>query len=287
MATHPRAGLAQLSPSAVWAAGAPAQHQVFANVVYQSAYSRDARLDIYQRREPGPHPTILFMHGGFWAAGAKETSLLSLIPWLEMGWNVVNVEYRRAPVAPAPAAVQDCRCALRFIAAHAEIYGVDAGRIVLSGESAGGHLALLTGMIPKDPELDAECDGDPLPRAAAILNWYGVADVADVIEGPHKSDLAAQWVAGLPNPAEIARRLSPLGYVRPGLPPVLTVHGDSDVKVPYDHAVRLHKALAAANVPNRLVTVPNAAHGGFTAEARTKIYLAIREFLSQHGLGAA
>ena len=67
-----------------------------------------------------PQPTVVYFHGGFWAAGSKEGSLMSLIPWMEMGCNVVNVEYRLARVAPAPAAVEDGLCALRFLAAQAK-----------------------------------------------------------------------------------------------------------------------------------------------------------------------
>ena len=75
----------------------------------------------------------MYFHGGFWAAGAKENSVMALVPWLEMGWNVVNVEYRLARVAPAPAAVEDALCALRFLAAQAETYHVDVQRIVVTG----------------------------------------------------------------------------------------------------------------------------------------------------------
>jgi dipeptidyl aminopeptidase/acylaminoacyl peptidase len=89
----------------------------------------------------------------------------------------------------------------------------------------------------------------------------------------------------MPNREDIARRVSPLTYVRAGLPPILTVHGDADTTVPYQHGVRLHEALSKAGVTNQLVTVPGGRHGNFTLEERTKIYSAIREFLAKNGLG--
>ena len=92
---------------------------------------------------------MIHFHGGFWAAGTTEASQMYLIPWFEMGWNIVNVEYRLARVAQAPAAMEDCLCALRFVAAQAETYNFDVNRIVSMGESAGGHLALTSGMIPE------------------------------------------------------------------------------------------------------------------------------------------
>ena len=158
---------------------------------------------------------------------------MSLIPWMEMGWNVVNVEYRLARVAPAPAAVEDCLCALRYLAAQAKTYNIDVNRLVVTGESAGGHLTLTSAMIPESAGLDRQCAGNtPVPKVAAAINWFGITDVADVIDGPNKANLAVTWLGSLPNKDEIARRVSPLTYVRPGLPPILTIHGDKDRSCP-------------------------------------------------------
>jgi acetyl esterase/lipase len=279
--------VAQLTPSAEWAAHAANQYQIFPNVTYLTASNYEAKLDVYARRgATTPQPTIIYFHGGFWAAGNKEGALMSLIPWLEMGWTVVNVEYRLARVALAPAAVEDCLCALRFVAAQAKTYNIDTARIVLTGESAGGHLTLTTGMIPENAGLDRECAGaTPIPRVAAMINWFGITDVADVIDGPHKANLAVTWLGSLPNKDEIAKRVSPLTYVRPGLPPILTIHGDMDQLVPYEEAVRLHTALTRAGVPNQLLTIPGGRHGNFTPEERTRIFATIREFLAKNGLG--
>jgi acetyl esterase/lipase len=287
VAASSKAGFAQLAPAAEWAAHAANQYQIFPNITYLTASNYEAKMDIYARRgATTPQRTIVYFHGGFWAAGNKEGSLMSLMPWLEMGWTVVNVEYRIARVALAPAAVEDCLCALRFVAAQAKTYNIDTARIVLTGESAGGHLTLTTGMIPESAGLDRECAGTtPIPKVAAMINWFGITDVADVIDGPHKANLAVTWFGGLPNKDEIAKRVSPLTYVRPGLPPILTIHGDMDQLVPYDEAVRLHAALTRAGVTNQLLTIPGGRHGNFTPEERTKIFSTIREFLAKNGLG--
>ena len=281
------ASIAQVS-SAEWAAHAANQYQIFPNITYLTASNYEAKMDIYARRGvTTPQRTIVYFHGGFWAAGNKEGALMSLIPWLEMGWTVVNVEYRLARVALAPAAVEDCLCALRFVAAQAKTYNIDTTRIVLTGESAGGHLTLTTGMIPESVGLDRECAGNtPIPKVAAMINWFGITDVADVIDGPHKANLAVTWLGSLPNKDEVAKRVSPLTYVRPGLPPILTIHGDMDQLVPYDEAVRLHAALTKAGVINQLLTIPGGRHGNFTPEERTKIFSTIREFLAKNGLGS-
>lgn len=276
---------AQLSPGATWAAHAANEFQVVPNITYLTANNYEDKLDIYQRRNATePQPTLIYIHGGGWVNGSKEASQMSLIPWLEMGWNVVNVEYRLARVSLAPAAVEDCLCALRWVAAHAADHHIDTSRLVITGESAGGHLALTTGMIPESAGLDRECPGVPLPKPAAIINWYGITDVADLLDGPNRKSYAVAWLSSMPNREEIARRVSPLTYVRTGLPPILTIQGDADPTVPYTHGVRLKEALTKADVPNELLTIPGGKHGGFTPEERTRIFATIRQFLSKHGL---
>ncbi len=286
-AAVPPAGLAQLSAPATWATHAANEYQTFPNITYLTANNYEAKLDVYKRRDAtGPQPTLIWIHGGGWTGGTKESALMSLMPWFEMGWNVVNVEYRLARVSLAPAAVEDCLCALRWVAAQAKTYDFDTSRLVVSGDSAGGHLALTTGMIPESAGLDRECPGVPLPKVAAIVNWYGITDVNDLLDGPNRKSYAVAWLGSMPNREEIAKRVSPLTYVRHGLPPILTIQGDADPTVPYSHSVRLHEALRAADVPNQLLTIPGGKHGGFTPEERTKIYVTIREFLAANGINS-
>jgi acetyl esterase/lipase len=263
-------------------------YRVTPNVTYLSIAGQDLKLDVYRRNAQGPQPTLVYMHGGFWVAGNKEGQIMSLVPWMEMGWNVINVEYRLGPGTPAPGAVEDCLCALRFLTAQAQLtaYNIDPAKIVVMGESAGGHLALALGMIPDSAGLDGECtDGrTPLPKVAAVLNWFGIYDVPDVIDGPNKQGAAMRWFGSLPNKMEIAKRVSPVTYVRAGLPPIMTIHGDKDNVVPYQHAVRLKADLDRLGVPNQLVTIPGKGHGGFSAEERTMIYREIRTFLTKNGI---
>lgn len=279
--------LAQLSAPATWAAHAANQYQIYPNITYLTANNYEAKVDVYSRRDTtGPQPTLIWIHGGGWTGGTKESSLMSLMPWFEMGWNVVNVEYRLARVSLAPAAVEDCLCALRWVAAQAKTYQFDTSRLVVSGDSAGGHLALATGMIPESAGLDRQCPGVPLPKVAAIINWYGITQVGDILDGPDRKSYAVAWLGSLPNREEIAKRVSPLTYVRPGLPPILTIHGDADPTVPYTQAVRLHEALKNAGVSNELLTIPGGKHGGFTPEERTRIFVTIRNFLEKNGLNS-
>ncbi len=275
---------AQLSDRATWAAQAANNYMVAPNITYLTANNYEAKLDVYRRRGVNSAPTLINIHGGGWVGGTKEGALMALMPWFELGWNVVNVEYRMARVSPAPAAVEDCLCALRWVAANAKQYGIDTNRLVVTGDSAGGHLALTTGMIPESAGLDRQCPGVPLPKVAAIINWYGITDVADLLEGENLKTYAVAWLGSRTDRVEVARRLSPLTYVRAGLPPVLTIHGDADPTVPYAHATRLDAELKKAGVATQLVTIPGGKHGNFTPEERVRIFGAIREFLAKHQL---
>lgn len=284
--------LAQLSPTAEWATHAQNQYQVTANVTYLTATGYESKLDVYRRRDATtPQPTMIFYHGGGWIAGSKEASLMSIMPWLEMGWNVVNVEYRLARTALAPAAVEDALCALRFVVAQAKTYNIDAAKIVVSGESAGGHLALAAGMIPASAGLTNICAGggfassdNAVPKVAAIINWYGITDLNDMLAGPNARSYAVQWLGSAADRHEVAKSVSPITYVRAGLPPILSIQGDADPIVPYSQNVRLRDRLTKAGATNELVTVPGGGHGNFKPEERTKIYVKIREFLAKNGL---
>ena len=283
---------AQLSTTADWAAHAQNQYAVAANITYLTASGYESKLDIYRRRDvQTPQPTLVFYHGGGWIGGTKEASFMSVMPWLEMGWNVVNVEYRMARHAEAPAAVEDALCALRYVVNNAKTNNIDSSKIVVSGESAGGHLALAVGMIPSTAGLTAICAGGGftgnetnVPKVAAIINWYGISDVNDMLAGPNARSYAVQWVGSGKNRDDVAKAVSPLTYVRAGLPPILTIHGDADPIVPYSHATRLRDALSKATASNELFTIPGGGHGNFNPMQRTQAYVKIRDFLAKNGL---
>jgi acetyl esterase/lipase len=288
-------GQAQTASSDKWVDYASGEYEILPNITYSIANNTELKLDLYMPRNRGtPIPTLILFHGGGWVEGQKERNVLQLLPYLSLGWAVVNVQYRLARNSLAPAAVEDCRCALRWATSHANRYNFDTSKIVLTGGSAGGHLALITGMLPERSVFDRRCPtGDstrwreatePPVRVAAIVNWFGITDVAELIDGPNAKHYAIEWFGSLPNREEIARQVSPINYVRRGLPPVMTIHGDGDDIVPYSQAVRLHTALDEAGVPNQLVTVRGAGHGGFSRSDLVSGFAAIREFLRKHGI---
>jgi len=282
---------AQLSSTAEWAVHAQNEYIVQANVTYLTASGYEAKLDVYRRRTTTPQPTLVFYHGGGWISGTKEAAFMSIMPWLEMGWNVVNVEYRMARVALAPAAVEDAQCALRFVVNQAKNYNIDTNRIVVSGESAGGHLALAVGMIPASAGFTNICAGGgftgsdtSVPKVAAIINWFGITDVAEMLAGPNARAYAQEWLGSIPNRDAVAKSVSPITYVRADLPPILSIQGDQDPIVPYSQNVRLRDALVKAGAKAELFPIPGGGHGNFKPEERSRAYQKIREFLAANGL---
>lgn len=272
--------------SAEFAAWVSSQYRVSPNITYKTASNTEQKLDVYWHRgESAPRPTVIYIHGGGWVGGSKESSVLAIAPYLEMGFNAVNVEYRLGRIALAPAAVEDCRCALRWVIRNAETYGFDTSKLVLTGRSAGGHLSLTTGMLQTAAGFDAECIGSGEPQVAAIVNHYGITDVADLMAGqPNEKSYTVRWLGSLTNRKQIADAVSPIHHVRKDLPPILTIHGDADKIVPYSHAVELHKRLKAAGTENQLHTVTGGGHGGFSPEHVAVIDKTIRTFLARHDL---
>jgi dipeptidyl aminopeptidase/acylaminoacyl peptidase len=149
-------------------------------------------------------------------------------------------------------------------------------------------------MLPPNSIFDRQCPTsenmrwnsgtEPQLNVAAIINWFGITDVEELIDGPNAKHYAIEWFGSMSNRKELAQQLSPISYVRSGLPPIITIHGDEDDIVPYTQAVRLHAALDNAGVPNKLVTIHGAKHDGFNRQALINSFTAIREFLRKNNI---
>jgi acetyl esterase/lipase len=257
------------------------------NIVYKRAHGQDIKLDVISIDPPSQRrPTLLYIHGGGWVNGTKGSVTLAPLPYLLKGMNVVNIDYRLAEDSLAPAAVEDSRCAFRWIFRHAKQYGFDTDKIVIAGESAGGHLALIAAMLEPSAGFDNECpaqEGDVPLKAAAVVSYSGPTDVSDLLDGAHQQWFAHQWFGSLPNRADWARRLSPVSYVRQDLPPIIQAHGDQDPYVPYSQVVHLHQLLDRAKVPNELITLPGQIHG-WAVEKELPVEEKVFELLKKYGV---
>lgn len=276
LALLPLAALALAAQTAPAAVHLPEGVTVQENVPYDT-YPQTV-MDIYKPAGAGLHPAMIVIHGGGWTGGTKAAMVAAWVNrYLEKGFVVANVEYRLAAVATAPAAVEDALKAANFFLSNAKKYGADPKRVAVTGGSAGGHLALMVGLTPRSAKL-----GKPA-KVRAVVNFYGITDVDDQLHGPNERKYATTWVPESPDRTALARRVSPMTYVRKDVPPVLTLHGDADATVPYQHGVNLTKALNDAGAQAEMIPVPMGAHG-FPKETLDRLYPQIFEFLKKHGV---
>jgi acetyl esterase/lipase len=269
-------------------APAPPGYKVEGNVIYGPLPAQ--RLDVLYPDGAGPGgsqilPGVIFFHGGGWTGSDKTGAPFWVNRYLSHGFVVATVEYRRADGsaigAIAPAAVEDALLAAKWFWDHLDYYHVDRTKYVVSGGSAGGHLALMVGMATAAAQAGPVNPTDF--RIAAIVNGYGPTDVADLIR--RNISFAIKWLpANTPDRDAIAARMSPMTYVRKDIPPLLTVQGDGDTTVPVDQNQKLLTALTAVGAEASLHLEAGAGHG-FTDSSWLRVEKVIFDFLTSHGIG--
>lgn len=225
---------------------------------------------------PGARPVVVFIHGGAWREGSRRVwessegedfaALRAVL--LDRGWATVSVDYRLTDVAPMPAQLDDVEAALGWVHAHADRYGLDATRVAVIGDSAGGHLAQLVGTTRQERETGRVADSGGRCRIVAVVSYYGVSDlrrlVADRVaagcgEGESGEASPEGRLLGvdpaLPSSAAVADAASPLAHVSPAAAPTLLFHGKQDCLVPDAQSRRVAAALKRAGVPTEVVLV--------------------------------
>jgi acetyl esterase/lipase len=149
------------------------------------------------------------------------------------------------------------------------------------GSSAGAHLALLAGMMEGKSDIDLPACG-PVPRAAAIIDFYGPSDLRPESLGAWRSPSITKWIGEGADVAALAARMSPLTLVRKGQPPVFIVHGDADEVVPIQSSKMLKEALDRAGVPSEFHVVPGGGHGQFEDDVQARLQANAVRFLEKH-----
>ena len=252
--------LVTLLASLAVSASPPTHYLAFPDVTYRRVGDWQGQLDIYVPPATAPRPALIYFHGGGWQGGNRKSVAEHLAPYLARGIVVVAVSYRGAKISLAPAAVTDARCAYHWVVNNASRYGIDGNKIVLSGHSAGGHLALITGYLSPAAGLDAECRSPQSARPAAVVAWNAPSDLKQYMFARLKDGELIEWLQPAQRAPQLADAISPIQWARRGRPPTISVHAMSDPEVPHSQAARLHKGLRAAKVLNELVTLQSEGH---------------------------
>mgnify|MGYP001262341325 FL=1 len=239
------------------------------SVVYGRAGGRELTLDLFLPDEgawPAPRPAMLFFHGGAWSSGTPGQFYRQSGSLAAAGIACASVSYRLSGEAKYPAAVEDAKCAVRWMRAHAQELGVDPERIGCAGASAGGHLAAMlatTAGIPRFEGSSGHADASSRVCLAVLFN-----PVLDLVALAGEERCAEWLISFLGVPFEgneaLYRDASPITHVGPETPPCLLFHGMADKAVPYAQAERFRDVLRQNGVAGELVSYEGRGHGFFS-----------------------
>lgn len=237
---------------------------------YAGDGARRHRLDVIVRRDHPPSagaPVVVYIHGGAWVFGDKrEQGLPMLFELARRGWVAVTINYGLGPRTRWPGQVVDCKRALAWVKEHIAEYGGDRRFVVVSGGSAGGHLAALVALTAGDRGWQPGFEGVDT-SVDACVSFYGVYDLSGGGDDRHADrallDLLQRWVFPVRrrDDPDAYRDASPIHRVHGGAPPWFVVHGTDDTLVPVSEARRFVAALrAVSSSPVLYAEIPGAQH---------------------------
>ncbi|QDT45242.1 Carboxylesterase NlhH [Gimesia alba] len=258
-------------PSRVGAVPVPKDLIIVEDLEYREGKSRYWTLDLMMPKKRGENlrPALVFVHGGGWSSGDKSRGIFRTAPieYAKKGYVCISVNYRLTQEAAFPACLEDVKCAVRWLRAHAEKYHVDPNRIGGYGNSAGAHLVSLLALVGKDQQLEG--DGPWQDQSSALNAVCASAVPTDFTSWPGGIENKRRLLKFLEQPdtslEEQARKASPISYVHAKAPPFLVFQGTKDRLVVVAQADEFVKALKAAGAKD--VTYhryPGAGHGVFT-----------------------
>lgn len=236
------------------------------DIEYGKGSDVSLKLDLFRPKEQSkePLPAVIWIHGGGWRAGDKRNEENAIL-LAKAGYVAASINYRLSDVAPFPAAVEDCKCAVRWLRANAKKYGVDPEKIGVWGGSAGGHLALMVAVADDSAGLEGKGGNEKVSsRVAAACSWFGPAEFTVEWKNANveSASVLRLFLGGTRDEKPEAYKLaSPVTHVSKDDPPILMIHGDKDKVVPFSQSEIMLAKLKEAGVEATLVTVKNGGHG--------------------------
>ena len=228
----------------------------YSTMAYKKYEDITLNLDFYPSQILGKRPCIIVIHGGSWSTGDSRQipELNSLLT--TKGYNVVSINYRKAPKYKTPAPIEDLKNAMNFLRQHSDSLQIDTNNFVLLGRSAGAQVALLAAYSLRDSSIKG------------VIDFYGPADMVWGYSMPtnplvmDSQKVMENYIGGTYK--EVPQKFadcSPLEFVDKHSPPTLMIHGENDVLVAYDHSRRLKEKLQQKGVKHFWLQLPWATHG--------------------------
>lgn len=238
------------------------------NIIYGNAGGTPLILELARPKSISktPRPAVVFIHGGAWSSADRTNGTPLVLLLAQHGFVAVSIDYRLSGAAGFPSQLEDGKCAVRFLRAHASAYGVDPGRIGVMGGSAGGHLAALAGLTGDEKLLEGTGGWEIFSsKVSAVADLYGVSDLPGLIQSGHlKTSVENLMRCTLGENPDLYRQASPLFRVKKGAPPFYIAHGDKDDVVPPGQSERLAEALRSAGTEVTFRLMPGIGHGSIT-----------------------
>ncbi len=268
-------------------------------IVYGTADGVELKMDIAKPIGDGPFPAVVCIHGGGWQIGKRQDFEPTARIMAMNGYVAATVDYRMTPAHKWPAQIEDVKCAVRYLRAHAEQLKINPDKIGALGHSAGAHLALMLGLT--DPKDNFEGNGgyaDQSSKVQAVVNlsaptnlstWKPLPVVDEPLQkeyGKSFDDILADLLGTADRAAQAMADASPVTYADESDSPVLTFHGSVDPLVPPDQAKELDEALKNAGVPHKLIIIEGADHG-FKENQLPNIIMETTSFFGVHLKGEA
>lgn len=241
--------------------------EVIRGIEFARPEGHSLKLDLYLPGDRSkPAPVVVFVHGGGWKNGSRQSAERTAAWLKEHGFAVASIDYRLTDVARWPAQINDCYAAVRWIRDHADAYGLNGNHIGAWGASAGGHLVALMGTRPF-PGTESTSS-----QVQAVCDWFGPSELMTMPpnkvgngrtpEDVARSNGARLLGATVRDVPKLAADASAIDHVSSDDPPFLIMHGDQDPGVPLQQSRKLHARLVQAGVSSRLHVVEGAGHGG-------------------------